>query len=69
MKLPDLDFKEDVKKYQAFEVVTDLSFKGCKHKDVELNETRTILRCKCGASWTGPRLGELKQLLTIDKIE
>ena len=69
MELPDIDFKEDKEKYQAFEVVTDLSFKGCKHKEVELNDTRTELKCKCGASWTGPQLGELKRLLTLDKID
>ena len=64
MELPDIDFKEDKEKYQAFEVVTDLSFKGCKHKDVELNDTRTELKCKCGAGFFGPRLQELQVLLT-----
>lgn len=61
--LPPIDFKEDVEKYEAKAFKQNIDFTKCKHKDTELDPMRTHLKCKCGAAWTGSRLGELKLLL------
>lgn len=62
--LKPLDFKEDVEKYQAKEIKTEVLYPHCNHKQIKLNETRTELRCVCGIAFSGPRLGELQQLFT-----
>jgi hypothetical protein len=65
--LPPIDLKED-KRYEAKEFKTEIEYRECRHTDVKLNETRTELMCKCGVSWTGPRLQELERLF-LDRNE
>lgn len=62
-KLPPLDFREDVKKYEAFSEEKEVVFSKCPHKQTKIfNGT---LKCKCGAGWSGPitQLLELQRLL------
>ncbi len=62
-KLPPINTREDVAKYQALSEEKKLNFKKCDHSD--LSYEKQSLRCnKCGASWGGPRLDELYKLLT-----
>ena len=35
----------------------------CKHKSARVIDG--VLRCKCGACWTGPRIGEVEKLLKM----
>lgn len=63
MKLANLDFSEDVKKYDAKEIKADVHFVACNHRNAQINDLRTELRCPCGLAWTGSRLQELKLLL------
>jgi hypothetical protein len=60
--LKPLNFQKEQKKYEAFSEERELSFARCPHKQAKMvgNE----LRCPCGASWTGPRIRELKKILT-----
>jgi hypothetical protein len=69
MKLPNLDLKEDQEKYESKSFAKEVKFKSCPHKEVSFNESRTELMCKCGASWSGSRMGELARLLSIDRIK
>lgn len=39
----------------------EITLLKCSHKQV--SHVNGILRCTCGASWSGPRLNELYQLL------
>ena len=56
------EIKEDHKKYETHLENTDLSSDRCTHKGgVEI--TRGELRCKCGASWSGPQIETLFALL------
>ena len=56
-QLKNLDFKEEKERYDIHSEKKDVSFKKCSHKDVEYKDG--MLRCPCGASWSGPRLQEL----------
>ena len=60
-KLPPIDTSEDVEKYEAFEEIRQVNFKGCSHRNVEIKDGKAI--CTCGAGWEGPRLNELIKLL------
>lgn len=62
MKLPPLDLKEEVEKYEAFTEKKELNFTKCDHKEVKF--VGDGLRCVCGAGWQGERLNELFELLT-----
>jgi hypothetical protein len=62
--LPPIDHKEDVEEYQAFHESKPVEFKGCSHSQIEFSKDKHELRCKCGAAYTGERLGELYQTLT-----
>lgn len=52
---------EDIKKYEAFSESKDISFNKCLHKNLTIANGE--LRCKCGISWSGPRLHELEKIL------
>lgn len=62
MKLPPLNVKEDVEKFDAFSETKEINFTKCDHKQVKFEQGR--LRCVCGSSWEGERLNELFELLT-----
>jgi len=61
-KLPPLDFTDDVTRYEARQEKEDINFNKCNHSNVKFQ--RGMLICPCGASWDGPRLNELFDLLT-----
>lgn len=56
-KLPPINFKEDIEKYEARQEVLELSSQRCMHREVRVEGTQLV--CKCGAAWSGPRLIEL----------
>jgi hypothetical protein len=56
------NLKEDIKKHKAYTESTEVKFKHCKHKKSKLINNE--IRCGCGASWSGPRIEELFNLLT-----
>ena len=62
MKLPPLDLKEDVEKYDAFTEKKEINFTKCDHKGVRFEKGKLI--CTCGVGWEGERLNELFELLT-----
>jgi hypothetical protein len=64
-KLPPLDLKEEKDKYEALYETKEVKFEKCKHKGVKFQNG--MLVCPCGASWSGPRLQELFDLLTKRK--
>lgn len=35
----------------------ELKDKKCPHKDIQLIDN--VIRCKCGACWSGPQIGRL----------
>lgn len=61
------DIKEEVGKYDSRQENTTIKFKKCPHKQVAVKEG--ILRCKCGATWRGPRIAELYKQLTKEPNE
>lgn len=64
MALRDIDFSEDIEKYEAKHFTEEVKFSHCQHTRTVLNEHRTELRCPdCNKAWGGSRLGELKHLL------
>lgn len=65
--LPPIDIKEDIKKYEAHSETTELSFKGCTHKQAQYNREKGEIRCICGSAWSGERLHELAKALKLDK--
>ena len=60
-KIKPLNFKDEVKEYEAFEEKTTLNFNQCKHKNVEIVDG--WLKCKCGAAWTGYGIQDVYKLL------
>lgn len=66
-KLPPLNLKEDVEKFEALSEKTEIAFQRCKHKQAEYDKDRGEVRCPCGASWTGARLNELLAAFKLDK--
>ena len=64
MPLSKIDHKEDVEKYQAKEIKTDVVYPHCIHNQIKLSEDRTELRCPCGVAFGGSQLGTLYKLLT-----
>ena len=64
-KLPPLDLKEDVEKYEAFSEQTEVSLKRCSHSQIKY--TNGKLQCSCGVGYTGSRLNEIYELLTKKK--
>lgn len=61
-KLPPLELEED-NKLGAYNETTKVAFRGCKHESIYFDRENHELRCKCGVSYTGPRLGELYNAL------
>lgn len=59
-KLPPLELKEEVEKYESFSESKEILFNKCKHKDTFIENG--VLRCRCGAAWQGERLAELVEL-------
>lgn len=64
-KLPPLDLKEEADKFKALYETKEIKFDRCKHKNVKFQNG--MLVCPCGASWSGPRLQELFDLLAKKK--
>ena len=62
MKLPPLNVKEDVEKFDAFSETKEINFIKCEHKQVKFENGR--LKCVCGSGWEGERLGGT--LLSLD---
>lgn len=65
-KLPDLNFDEEIEKYNAYASKQELTFKRCNHSQLSYDQTKAELRCSCGVAFSGPRLSELAK--TLDKI-
>jgi len=64
-KLPPLDFTEEVEAFEAKSETKELDFKKCSHKNAKIEGD--ILKCDCGASWSGSRLHELIALFNKKK--
>lgn len=64
IKLPPLDFREDVNKYEAFSESKEVEFTKCPHKETKIVDG--TLKCKCGAGWSDSVLNllELQRLLS-----
>jgi len=60
--LKPLNLSEDIEKYEARSETVEVNLKRCKHENVKFESG--ILRCPCGAAWSGPRLDELYRLLS-----
>ena len=55
---------EEKAHYEVYEETRELSTIRCTHKKVTFDPVKHALICpECGAGWSGPRLGELEQLL------
>lgn len=61
-KLPPLDLKEDIEKYEALNEAKEIKLIQCTHKHATID--RNTVKCPCGAAWTGTRIHELYKLLT-----
>lgn len=60
------EFKDNIKEeHQQFDThteSTDISIKNCSHADVKMVDG--VLRCKCGAAWSGGQLNVLFDYFT-----
>ena len=56
---------EDVEKYEALAESKKIKFGNCKHKKAKIVDN--MLRCPCGAAWSGIRLEELQEALAKRK--
>jgi len=63
-KLPPIDFREDIHKYEAFNEEKEVKLVKCPHKETKI--VNGTLKCKCGGGWSGPtaNLLELQRLLS-----
>ena len=64
-KLNPLDLTKEVERFEAFSEKKEVKFDKCQHKGVKFQDGQLV--CPCGASWSGPRLQELFDLLTKKK--
>lgn len=62
IKLPPLDFREDVNKYEAFSESKEVEFTKCPHKETKIVDG--TLKCKCGCGWSGVT----RDLLLLQKL-
>lgn len=62
MKLKPIDFTNEKKEFDAYEKVSEVSFRKCNHKKAKL--VGREIRCDCGVGYTGPRIEELYRKLT-----
>lgn len=57
-----INYAEEKKKYDAYEEITELKIRQCKHEKAYFSGSE--LRCVCGNAWGGSRLAELYKLFT-----
>lgn len=64
-ELRPIDTKEEVKKFDAIAETLEVNFVKCFHGKGKLNfdQNKGILRCSCGAAWSGFGLDKLYDLL------
>lgn len=61
VKLPPLDFRGEVKDYEAYEEKKSIDFPKCSHKNIKIKEG--WLRCQCGVGYTGT----MSQMIELQK--
>lgn len=61
-KLPPLNFKDEVNKYEAFQETKEVEFVACPHKETKI--VNGTLKCKCGAGWSS----SIDNLLHLQKL-